>query len=529
VTFAQDDLMPTGKEGLKKRSWVLLDTSITVRGERTIDVQPELYEGKSINYVAFYVKDRLIGIDEIPPFSITHDFGNYTQKAEVVAIGVKYLVEERVAESTTETTSAQTADSQVQSVTTTATSQATSIDVGQYDGSVTLLSPTAEVYAFGLQQLIAEVNIPVDRILRVDFNVNDRLVGSVETPPYEMEYDFGRGFEASRVAVVVVMRSGGEVRDEVVTRPLEESDYYLRTRLVTLEATVIDWRDRLVGDLKADEFRVFEDGIEQKVSHFSVEERPIRVALLLDASGSMRHRGRMMMAVQSAKQFLDFLKPQQDKAALVIFTDRVTVASRFTNEFKRLKDILDQVEAEGGTAINDALDAVSGLFEDETGRKAIVLITDGYDEHSNVSISDAVEKVRRAGVKIFSIGIFEHDYFTEQMYEQTKEQRPHRGKVPDVDPTDARKKNRPFTKGQDTRTLVFEGLSDETGGASFFPKTLNELPQAFTRIADELRHMYSIGYAPTNTDLDGRWRKITVNTTRGGLTIRAKRGYYAEK
>jgi len=325
---------------------------------------------------------------------------------------------------------------------------------------------------------------------------------------------------------VAILIDGRRLSGELRTKPLEGSDYYLRTRLVTLDATVVDWRDRLVGDLKQDEFRVFEDGVEQKITHFSLEDRPIRVAMLIDTSGSMRHVGRMGRAIEAAKGFLDYLKPDKDQASLIAFNDEVDLLSRFTNDLKGLKRKIEKLEPEGGTAINDALYRVAPMFDDVSGRKAIILLTDGWDENSKLSIGEAVETVRRAGIKVYSIAIFEESVILEEMLtppptRQTKQ--------PPTDPEDVRKTDNKFRKGSDPRKVLFIGLAEETGGAAFFPGELKNLPGVFTRIAEELRRTYTIGYIPGNTDFDGRWRNVKVNTSRSGLTVRTKRGYYAEK
>ncbi len=211
---------------------------------------------------------------------------------------------------------------------------------------------------------------------------------------------------------------------------------------------------------------------------------------------------------------------------MISFTDEVNVISRFTDDFRTLQQRIADLQPEGGTAINDALDRVVPMFEDETGRKAIVLVSDGYDENSEVSIDNAVESVRRAGIKVYSIAIFETMVMMEEMI---KPPRTRQGKEPDIDPEDARRSNRPLDKNSDPRRILFIGLADQTGGAVFFPQTERDLPAAFERIAEELRHMYSLGYLPSNTDFDGRWRKLAVKTTRGGLTVKTKKGYYAEK
>jgi Ca-activated chloride channel family protein len=240
----------------------------------------------------------------------------------------------------------------------------------------------------------------------------------------------------------------------------------------------------------------------------------------------MSRYGKIERAKESAKRFLDYLKPDQDKAALIAFTDKVNVLSGFTNNFRSLKDKISELEPVGGTAINDALARVAPMFDEETGRKAIILISDGYDEHSEATVGEAVEEVKRSGLKVYSIAILEQFLL---MQEAVALPNTHRGKAPDLNPEDARKRDRPLDQETDPRRILFIGLADETGGAAFFPNKLDDLPLAFQRIAEELRIQYSIGYVPTNTSFNGAWRKIGVKTTRSGLTVRTKKGYYAEK
>lgn len=502
---AQDtgrDLLRAGETGVSKTGKVLLDTSKYVKGEQEIKVADESIGESSYNYVAFYVDGVLVAVDEVPPFSLKHDFGAYTRKAKIVALGVQFELDRKVAEVS-------------RAVAEPAASE-----------SLRIISPTAEEYCYGLKIIEVDVSLPAGQVQRVDFTVDGEPVGSDSDPPYRIEHDFGRGFDPHRVRTVAVLTDGSRVSTEIRTSPLENSDYLIRTRLVTLDATVVDWRDRLVGNLKAEEFRVFEDGKEQSVTHFSIEERPLRIALLIDISESMSRYGRIERARESAKRFLDFLKPDQDKAALIAFTDRVNVLSGFTNNFDLLKKKIGDLEPIGGTAINDALAQAAPMFDEEAGRKAIILISDGYDEHSEATVGEAVEESRKSGIKIYSIAILESFLIMEESMAPPKT---HRGKTPDMAPEDARRGDRKLDKETDPRKLLFVGLADQTGGAAFFPKRLMELPQMFERIAQELRRQYSIGYVPVNTNYDGRWRKIAVKTTRSGLTVRTRRGYYGDK
>jgi Ca-activated chloride channel family protein len=524
--IAQDDLLPAGKDGLKKRSWVLLNQTVTVRGERTIEVPDSVLAERSFNYVAFYIKDKLIAIDEIPPFKVTYDFGKFTRKAKILAVGVKYVLQQPEAAKEQSAVQQAGAESTVQPAADQA-EQSTSFDISAYDLKIT--APSEKQYAYGNQKITVATNLPPEMVLRIDFQINERDVGSVGAPPYELEYDFGKGFNALRIKAIAVLKNGLQLDHMVNTKPLEGSDYYIRTKLVTLDASVLDYKDRFIGGLERKDFRIFEDGKQVEVTHFTLEERPVRVALLIDSSGSMQQRGKMKWAKNAATQFLSTLKPDKDKAALIAFTDLVNPLSAFTNDFEKLSSIIGKIEPVGGTAINDALNEVVPMFKDEYGRKAIVLLTDGQDQHSNVDISEAIENVKAAGIKVYSIGLFDNSYFTRRIQNQLAEKTTLKGKTPDFDPTDARKKKTTFTRGSDTRTTVFEGISDETGGTAFFPQKVEQLPRIFKQISDELRNMYTLGYIPENKSTRGKWREIKVEVDKSGATVRTKRGYYEDK
>jgi len=533
TTLGQDDLQTTGVEGLEKRSWVLMDTSYTVRGERSIEVPQAKLEGKDINYVAFYVKNQLVFVDEIPPFSLTYNFGDFTQKARIVAVGVKYrydLPQPAVAE-VSEQVQVDTAESMVAVDGGESLGNLTGEDAAEQEtftatgDEVSIVAPTSDQYTYGVATIGVEIMAPAEAITRVDFFVDGNLAGSVESAPWQLQHDFGRGFNEQTVRVVAFFSDGSTAEDEITTTPLEQSDFYVRSRLVTFEATVVDWRDRIITDLSQDDFRIWEDGAEQEITHFSVEERPIRVALVIDISSSMQEKDKMQRAITSAQQFLQFLNPEKDMAALILFNEQPYLISEFTNDFISIKNELDKVQPMGGTAISDTLAATVPLFKDQIGRKAIVLVTDGIDQHSNIGITEAVEQVRAANAKIYSVGIYLDSFEQRQLQENLKAPSTRRGKDPGVDPTDARKKDQAFTRGQDSRQLVFEGLADASGGAAFFPETLRQLPLIFQRIADELRNSYSIGYVPSNKDETGRWRDVDIEVNRSGLTVKAKDGY----
>jgi Ca-activated chloride channel family protein len=267
--------------------------------------------------------------------------------------------------------------------------------------------------------------------------------------------------------------------------------------LALVTATVTDPSGRIVSGLRPENFQVWEDKVEQKIEYFSEEDVPLSLGLIFDTSGSMSEK--LSKARDAAVTFLKTGSPE-DEYFLVEFSDSPKVTEDLTTDISRLQNHLIFVQAKGMTSLFDAV--YMGLEKLRGGtntKKALLVITDGEDNHSRYNFSDVKEFARERDVQIFAIGI--------------------------VDPVSST-----LVEGSNGRAIV-EDLVGITGGRAFFPESVYELEDICAKIAIELKNQYVIGYHPSNTEKNGKWRKIhvTVSPPKGlpSLSVRSKTGYYA--
>ena len=253
--------------------------------------------------------------------------------------------------------------------------------------------------------------------------------------------------------------------------------------LVLVNVGITNDDNEVVSDLRAEHFQIFEDKVEQKIEYFSTESAPLSLGIIFDISHSMRKK--IDLAREAAVTFLQNGTPE-DEYFLVEFNNRPKVAQDFTTDVLSLRDRLSFVPPDGNTAMYDAV--YLGLNKVKNGqnpKKALLLITDGEDNHSRYSRGDIREFLREADVQIYSI---------------------------------------------DLGRALIEDLSEMTGGHSY-RGSVDELQDICEKIAAELKNQYVIGYSSSNTARDGEWRKLRlkVNPPAGlsRLHIRAREGYYA--
>jgi Ca-activated chloride channel family protein len=272
--------------------------------------------------------------------------------------------------------------------------------------------------------------------------------------------------------------------------------------LVLLNATVTDSGNKFVTGLKQEDFRVWEDKIEQRVEYFSAENVPVSVGIIFDVSGSMATK--LTAASAAASTFLNMGDPD-DEYFLIQFSDSPRVVQDFTTDITKLQSRLLFSRAKGSTSLYDAMYlGLEKLNGGANSRKALLLITDGEDNHSRYSLSDLKEIAREHDVMIYSIGLVEGSGlqfgYGMPIY------------------------------GFDGRTTL-QGLSELTGGVAYFPDSLGVLPDICEQIGRDLKNQYVLGYRPSNVSRDGKWRKlrVKVSSQRGmpSLRVRAKSGYYA--
>lgn len=268
---------------------------------------------------------------------------------------------------------------------------------------------------------------------------------------------------------------------------------------VLVNVTVTDPYDRIVTGLDQSNFQVFDDKVRQKILSFSTQDAPISVGLIFDTSGSMSDK--IQKSKEAALQFFQTANPQ-DEFMLISFSERPDLISGFTSRFANLQDRLLFVKAGGRTALLDAI--YLGLEEMKkatTSRKALLIISDGGENHSRYTERDIKEMVKESDVEIYAIGVFEP--------------LASRGRTPE----------------EAAGPGLLSDLANTTGGRMFSVEDPNELPDIAEKISIELRNQYVIGYKPSNLVYDGRWRRIKVklDPPRGlpPLQVYARTGYYA--
>ena len=269
-------------------------------------------------------------------------------------------------------------------------------------------------------------------------------------------------------------------------------------RLVLLPASVTDRRGRVVPGLDQDDFRLFDDQVRQRIRYFSADAaEPISIAFLLDVSGSMRFGEKLRHAKEAIRHLVDRQRPG-DRFALICFADdQVAWVTDFTEDRARFLRRLEVQEGYGQTALHDAVAAAPDLVDDSVlGRKAIVLVTDGVDNFSELDPTAAIDLAQRVNVPIYTIGFLA---------------------VPEK------------LLPRDTTAAYLANLrsfSAETGGALFAVYDPADLKEAASRLASVLHHQYLIGYYPEVETREDRFHRIRLETGRKRLVVRTRTGYY---
>lgn len=309
-----------------------------------------------------------------------------------------------------------------------------------------------------------------------------------------------------RIAVVLVLgaASGLAAQGPAAAPPPAPAQPTFRSGidLVALTVTVTDQQDRYILGLNANDFRVYEDGVQQDLAFFAAGRVPLDLAVLLDTSASMEPR--LALVQDAAAGFAESLGPG-DRALLVAFDDVARVIQPFTDDRAAIVTSIRQTRAKGATALYNALYVTLKEFARQireatsVRRQAIVALTDGEDTASLVSFDEVLDLARRQGVSIYTIalgpayaaGTGRSRYFSEARY-------------------------------------ALGALARETGGESFAPQRADELASIYGRISAELAHQYTLGYSSKNPKQDGAYRRIVVRVaSRPDARLRTRTGYYA--
>ncbi len=273
----------------------------------------------------------------------------------------------------------------------------------------------------------------------------------------------------------------------------------VESSLVAVSISVTDPMNRLITGLEKENFQIFEDGVEQKILNFSGEDTPVAIGIVLDNSGSMGEK--LGKSREAVTQFLKTANPE-DQFFLVRFDDQPWLPVTYTKDYREIQSSLLSTTSHGRTALLDAVYmAVNYSRQVKDMRKALLVISDGGDNHSRYTENEVKAFVKESDVQIYAIGIFE--------------------------PIGSRGRTPEELAGPSLMT----NIAESTGGRQFIVENLSDLPDIAQKVSLELRNQYVLHYRPINGAKDGRYRKIKVkmNLPKGLPPLKAnyRPGYYA--
>jgi Ca-activated chloride channel homolog len=267
--------------------------------------------------------------------------------------------------------------------------------------------------------------------------------------------------------------------------------------LVVLHTTVLDDRGRFVEGLAQDNFRVYEDKVEQKLSVFKREDIPVSMGLVIDNSGSMRDK---RPRVNEAALTLVQNSNPQDEAFVVNFNDDfyLDLDKDFSNSIPELKEALERIDARGSTALYDAIiGSIDHLKKGKKEKKVLLIVTDGEDNTSRNSLEKTIREIQKTDTVIYTIGL---------LSQESKR------------------------SAKNAKKALTE-IALASGGLAYFPENVEDVHSICEQVAHDIRHQYTLGYYPTNVAKDGSFRSVRVDVIpphgKGKLVARTRNGYYA--
>ena len=413
--------------------------------------------------VTFLLDGESILTKNRPPFDIDLDLGPLPKLTTVTVIGYDRSGEEIARDGYT-------------------------LNVGRERFFVHLVPVSTNEDDGGQVRVAAELNIPSEGELeRLELFWNDDLLGTLYEAPYELRVDLGTSERFGYLRALATLIDGSQAEDlQFVNTP--EFGAVVKVTAIELPITVLDRGGNPVEDLTQENFTVFEDKVEQTISHFSLHrDLPVRMGMVIDTSGSMEETLPTVQRVVMG--FLrDLLRPR-DRAFIETFSDRPDLLAGFTADFSIIENALLALYPDRATALYDAI--IMGLFQFSgiTGRRAMVVLTDGEDPASQNGFDEALGYAQRTGVTIYTIGV-----------------------------------SIPSTKV--TTRWQINKLASATGGRAFYVSEKSGLDKIYADINRELRTQYLLAYTSNSEKPLDELRKIKVEVDRKGVKVRTIAGYY---
>jgi VWFA-related protein len=413
--------------------------------------------------VTFLLDSESILTKNRPPFDIDLDLGPLPRLTTVTVVGYDSSGEEIARDGYT-------------------------LNVGRERFFVNLVPVSPSEGGGGQVRVAAELNIPSESELeRLELFWNDEMLGTLYEEPYELRIALNTTEQFGYLRALATLTDGSQAEDlQFVNTP--EFGTVVKVTAIELPITVLDRAGNPVQDLAKENFTVFENKIEQTISHFSLhQDLPVRMGMVIDTSGSMEETLPTVQRVVMG--FLrDLLRPR-DRAFIETFSDRPDLLAGFTADFTTIEHALLALYPDRATALYDAV--IMGLFQFSgvSGRRAMVVLTDGEDTASKNEFDDALGYAQRMGVTIYAIGV-----------------------------------SIPSTKVA-TRWQINK-LAGVTGGKAFFVSEKSGLDKIYAEIDRELRTQYLISYTSNSEKPADELRKIKVEVDRKGLKVRTITGYF---
>src|SRR5277367_6456369 len=275
--------------------------------------------------------------------------------------------------------------------------------------------------------------------------------------------------------------------------PSDSPTFTTDTNWVILPVSVSDKGGKLVTNLQQNSFKVFENGIEQPIKFFRHEDVPISLGIIIDNSGSMKEK-RQKVEVAS----VDLVKASNphDEVFIVNFNDEAYLDVEFTNDIKKMEEGVARIDSRGGTAMREAISMSIDYLKEkgQNHKKVLLVVTDGNDNASTISLERLVDRARQSEVLIYAIGLLDE--------EERREAK--------------------------AAKRALNALTHESGGLSFYPKGTAEVDAIALQVAHEIRNQYTIAYSPLIQAMDGTFRQIRVTVNGPGHPqVRTRTGYYA--
>src|SRR5271166_1559749 len=271
----------------------------------------------------------------------------------------------------------------------------------------------------------------------------------------------------------------------------------LNVSLVVLHTTVLDDRGKFVEGLTQENFRVYEDKVEQKLSLYKREDIPVSMGLVIDNSGSMRDK---RPQVNEAALTLVQNSNPQDESFVVNFNDDfyLDLDKDFTSSIPELKEALERIDARGSTALYDAIiGSLDHLKKGKKEKKVLLIVTDGEDNTSRNSLEKTIREIQKTDTVIYTIGLLSQE----------------------------------SKRSAKNAKIALTEIALASGGVAYFPENVDDVHSICEQVAHDIRHQYTLGYYPSNVAKDGSFRSVHVDVIsphgKGKLSVRTRNGYYA--